>query len=167
MRKSEFKAFVQFIEFLASLKSKLLTVMDRLTAAADAASWTGHNLNKVIGNFSPLDFFQKIPCISKSAHNCCSYSNIVDCDMLPPLKSRIMKWGLPVQWLSCAKYLQATLACPAIVFARIRAFLLLCPDTDVFSFLLSAYAVSILLASSRILIAAFLSLSMTLPQSQR
>ena len=21
-------------------------------------------------------------------------------DMLPPLKSRIMKWGLPVQWLS-------------------------------------------------------------------
>ena len=53
------------------------------------------------------------------------------CDMLPPLKSLILKWGLLAQWLYWAKYLQAILACPAIFFARTRAyFLSYCPDTD-------------------------------------
>ena len=36
-------------------------------------------------------------------------------DMLPPLKSLILKWGLLAQWLYWAKYLQAILACPAIL----------------------------------------------------
>ena len=52
-------------------------------------------------------------------------------DMLPPLKSQILKWGLLAQWLYWAKYLQAILACPAILFARTRAyFLTYCPDMD-------------------------------------
>ena len=49
--------------------------------------------------------------------------------MLPSLKSQILKWGLLAQWLYWAKYLQAILACPAIF----------CPDTGVFSYLLSGY----------------------------
>ena len=53
------------------------------------------------------------------------------CDMLPPLKSQILKWGLLAQWLYWAKYLQAILACPAILFARTRVyFLTYCPDMD-------------------------------------
>ena len=82
-------------------------------------------------------------------------------DMLPPLKSQILKWGLLAQWLYWAKYLQAILACPAIF----------CPDTGVFSYLFSGhgqlYAASILLASSRMLIAAFRSLSISFPHEQR
>ena len=28
-----------------------------------------------------------------------SYTNVAVCDMLPPLKSQILKWGLLAQWL--------------------------------------------------------------------
>ena len=52
--------------------------------------------------------------------------------MLPPLKSLILKWGLLAQWLYLAKYLQAILACPAILLpGHGHVFLLSdCPDTD-------------------------------------
>ena len=52
--------------------------------------------------------------------------------MLPPLKSLILKWGLLAQWLYWAKYLQAILACPAILLpGHGHVFLLSnCPDTD-------------------------------------
>ena len=52
------------------------------------------------------------------------------CDMLPPLKSLILKWGLLAQWLYWAKYLQAILACPAILLPGHGHF---------FIFLLSGY----------------------------
>ena len=46
--------------------------------------------------------------------------------MLPPLKSQILKWGLLAQWLYWAKYLQAILACPAILLpGHGRIFLLI------------------------------------------
>ena len=53
-------------------------------------------------------------------------------DMLPPLKSQILKWGLLAQWLYWAKYLQAILACPAILLpGHGHIFLFFyCPDTD-------------------------------------
>ena len=53
-------------------------------------------------------------------------------DMLPPLKSQILKWRLLAQWLYWAKYLQAILACPAILLpGHGHVFLLSnCPDTD-------------------------------------
>ena len=84
-------------------------------------------------------------------------------DMLPPLKSQILKWALLAQWLYWAKYLQAILACPAILLPGYGHFVL---------FLLivrirTLYAVSILLASSRMLIAAFRSLSISFPHVQR
>ena len=47
-------------------------------------------------------------------------------DMLPPLKSLILKWGLLAQWLYRAKYLQAILACPAIFISPVTDFLLCC-----------------------------------------
>ena len=52
--------------------------------------------------------------------------------MLPPLKSLILKWGLLAQWLYWAKYLQAILACSAILLpGHGHVFLLSnCPDTD-------------------------------------
>ena len=52
--------------------------------------------------------------------------------MLPPLKSLILKWGLLAQWLYWAKYLQAILACPAILLpGHGHIFLFFyCPDTD-------------------------------------
>ena len=52
--------------------------------------------------------------------------------MLPPLKSLILKWGLLAQWLYWAKYLQAILACSAILLhGHGHVFLLsTCPDTD-------------------------------------
>ena len=46
-------------------------------------------------------------------------------DMLPPLKSQILKWGLLAQWLYWAKYLQAILACPAILLPGYGIFLII------------------------------------------
>ena len=66
---------------------------------------------------------------------CCSLRSQqlgVLCDMLPPLKSLILKWELLAQWLYWAKYLQAILACPAIFLPGHGhiSYLLSCPDTD-------------------------------------
>ena len=72
-------------------------------------------------------------------HRCCycRWFTWYYSDMPPPLKSLILKWGLLAQWLYWAKYLQAILACPAIF----------CPDTGIFSFLLSGYGQFMLPAS--------------------
>ena len=53
-------------------------------------------------------------------------------DMLPPLKFLILKWGLLAQWLYRTKYLQAILACPAILLPGHGHIFLFsnCPDTD-------------------------------------
>ena len=61
-----------------------------------------------------------------------SFQRFRYCDMLPPLKSQILKWGLLAQWLYWAKYLQAILACPAIFLPGHGHiyYLLSCPDTD-------------------------------------
>ena len=82
-------------------------------------------------------------------------------DMLPPLKSLILKWGLLAQWLYWAKYLQAILACPAILLpghGRVFYYPIVWIPT--------VYAVNILFASSRMLIAALRSLSISFPHSQ-
>ena len=54
-------------------------------------------------------------------------------NMLPPLKSLILKWGLLAQWIYWAKYLQAILACPAILLpGHGHVFLWSnCLDTDI------------------------------------
>ena len=78
------------------------------------------------------------------------------CDMLPPLKSLILKWGLLAQWLYRAKYLQAILACPAIFISPVTDFLLCC----------HAHSAKILFPSFMILTAAFTSRSILLPHSQ-
>ena len=78
------------------------------------------------------------------------------CDMLPPLKSLILKWGLLAQWLYRAKYLQAILACPAIFISPVTDFLLCC----------HAHSAKILFPSFMMLTAAFTSRSILLPHSQ-
>ena len=77
-------------------------------------------------------------------------------DMLPPLKSLILKWGLLAQWLYRAKYLQAILACPAIFISPVTDFLLCC----------HAHSAKILFPSFMMLTAAFTSRSILLPHSQ-
>ena len=77
-------------------------------------------------------------------------------DMLPPLKSLILKWGLLAQWLYRAKYLQAILACPAIFISPVTDFLLCC----------HAHSSKILFPSFMMLTAAFTSRSILLPHSQ-
>ena len=59
--------------------------------------------------------------------------------MLPPLKSLILKWGLLAQWLYWAKYLQAILACPAILLPGygIRAYFLIISLSGYGQFMLS------------------------------
>ena len=52
--------------------------MDRLSAAAYAASGTGHHFYEIIVHFAALDHIQQSPGISKSADNRDPYSNIIN-----------------------------------------------------------------------------------------
>ena len=83
-------------------------------------------------------------------------------DMLPPLKSLILKWG----------FLLNGSTEPSIYKLSSRAPRFFCPDTGIFSYfsivrIRTVYAINILLASSRMLIAALRSLSISFPHAQR
>ena len=52
--------FVQTIQLFATTASQLLTVMNRLTAAANAAAGTGHNLYEVIMYLAGTNILHKI-----------------------------------------------------------------------------------------------------------
>ena len=99
---------------------------------------------------------------TKSSRTNILWYNCLYCDMLPPLKSQILKWGLLAQRLYWAKYLQAILACPAIHFTQLWDIFIVWIQT------LSIYpANNIRRAYSRILIAAFRSRSIRFPHVQR
>ena len=48
MGEAKLGVFIQAVELLPSLKRPLLSIVDRLSAAAYAASRTGHNFYKIV-----------------------------------------------------------------------------------------------------------------------
>ena len=65
--------------------------------------------------FHILLFYDPIEVCITATLEFCLKGVLMTGDMLPPLKSLILKWGLLAQWLYWAKYLQAILACHAIL----------------------------------------------------
>ena len=75
---AQFCFCVQRIELSASRKRPLLAVVDRLSAAADAAARAGHDFDKVVVDFPALDLLQQSSRISKAADCCGTQLNVAD-----------------------------------------------------------------------------------------
>ena len=110
-----------------SLHYSYLSFLRSLLINCRSLDVTDHLFRIIIHTFCQHDIKDTYQLLD--SYNCNMTKNR---DMLPPLKSQILKWGLLAQWLYWAKYLQAILACPAILLpGHGHIFLFLyCPDTD-------------------------------------
>ena len=72
--------FVEEVEVLSTLVSKLFAIMDDLPAASDTAARTGHDFHKIIVNFPALNLLEQTSRIAKSADNSRFYYRIADPD---------------------------------------------------------------------------------------
>lgn len=60
---------IQAIQDLSPVPGKLLSVVDWLAASACTSAGTGHDLHKVVGNFSFSECFHQFSGIAQSAGN--------------------------------------------------------------------------------------------------
>ena len=56
---------VQSIQSFSTLSGGFTAVMDRLSAAPDAAAGARHNFHKIIRHFSCLNILHQLPCIGQ------------------------------------------------------------------------------------------------------
>src|SRR5699024_6817117 len=75
---TDFGMLIQEIQPFPAFKGPLLSIVNRLAAAADAAAGTGHDLYKVIVDLAALDLLQKPPGIAQPADNSRPNRNVSD-----------------------------------------------------------------------------------------
>ena len=75
---TDLRLIVQMIEVTSAVKSKLLTVMNRLSASSDASAWTCHDFYEIIMHLSSLNLIQQRPCIPEAADYRRTYFHIVN-----------------------------------------------------------------------------------------
>ena len=145
-QRQDFKLFSGFFNKILKTKS---TCFNRCFFSLNLTAWLyKYWLNStfslfgpsIVKNFTPFSQKGRKWTISLVGIPICWIPLSGSCDMLPSLKSQILKWGLLAQWLYWAKYLQAILACPAIFLpGHRRIFLLIVRIRTVYAVPLTAF----------------------------